>query len=139
MTINSQSGFIRTEQDAQLEAEAVRLRSAGLTYRQIAERMGCDPSTAHRRCNRALAAQPAEAVSEYRALELERLDALQAALWPAAIGGDVRAVRGVLEVMTRRSKLLGLDKPVEVTLEHFSTADIDREVERLAQLLAESD
>lgn len=138
MSTNSPSGFIRTETDAQLEAEAVRLRSAGLTYRQIAERMGCDPSTAQRRCSRALAAQPAEAVSEYRALELERLDALQGALWPAALSGDVRAVRGVLEVMSRRSKLLGLDKPVEVTLEHFSTADIDREVERLARLLGEN-
>jgi hypothetical protein len=36
------------------------------------------------------------------------------ALWPAAMRGDVTAVTGLLRIMERRAKLLGLDAPVKV-------------------------
>ena len=35
------------------------------------------------------------------------------ALWPAAMRGDVTAVTGLLRIMERRAKLLGLDAPVK--------------------------
>ncbi len=53
----------------------------------------------------------AEAVEEYRELELARLDALQAAHWPQAVAGSVRSADLVLRVIDRRIKLLGLDQP----------------------------
>jgi len=49
-----------------------------------------------------------------RALELERCDRLQAAVWPAATQGDVAAVAAVLRIMERRARYLGLDAPVLV-------------------------
>jgi len=46
---------------------------------------------------------------EVLTLELSRLDALQAAVWDAAMEGDTKAVDSVLKVMSHRAKLLGLE------------------------------
>lgn len=48
-------------------------------------------------------------------LELARLDRLQAAYFDGAIAGDVSAANLVLKVITRRSAILGLEKPEETT------------------------
>ncbi|WP_294538091.1 hypothetical protein [uncultured Rhodoblastus sp.] len=50
---------------------------------------------------------------ELRQLELLRLDQLQAAHYPAAMGGDSAAASRVLSIMDRRAKLLGLDAGAE--------------------------
>jgi len=42
-------------------------------------------------------------------LEQQRLDALQAGIWPKAMAGDSRAVEVALKVLERRARLLGLD------------------------------
>lgn len=138
MSTNGHNGFERDLADAQAEAEAISLRTQGLTYRAIAERMACDTSTAWRRCQRALQAAPVEAASEHRALELLRLDALHAAFWPKALEGNAQAAKLILATMERRARLLGLDRPTQVTLEHFSSADIDAEIERLSRLLSDN-
>ena len=108
MTTNSKGGFVRTEESAIQDSEALRLRSHGLTFREVAAHMCCDVSTAHRRVSRALGAIPRELADEYRALEALRLDALQQAVWEQAIEGDLKAVDRVLSIMKRRSQLLGL-------------------------------
>jgi len=61
-----------------------------------------------------MAAQPfaqtkttAAAVEHHRQLELDRLDALQAALWPAARRGRVSAVGAILRIQAL-GRLLGL-------------------------------
>lgn len=51
---------------------------------------------------------------EMRKLELERLDAMQRAQWPAVSQGKPRAAEAVLKIMDRRSKLTGLDVPTQV-------------------------
>jgi hypothetical protein len=72
-----------------------------------------------------------------RTQEGMRLDRLQRAYWPAALGGDVGAARLVLRVIDRRARLFGLDAPIKVSTEvTYSTSDIDSEVARLAALLA---
>lgn len=43
-----------------------------------------------------------EKASQYRGLESARLDALQAAHWPAAMSADVKAADYVLHVSARR-------------------------------------
>jgi hypothetical protein len=48
-------------------------------------------------------------------LEVDRLDALQAAFWTTAIKGDRHAADVVLKVIARRCKVLGFDKPDEST------------------------
>jgi len=47
----------------------------------------------------ALADREAASIDEHRALELERLDALQTALWDKAINGDAKAANAVLRII----------------------------------------
>ena len=138
MTINTAGGFERTGDDARNTAETLQLRSQGLTYREIGERLGVDASTAQRRVKKALSEIPFESVKDLRTLEGDRLDALTKALWPKAMSGDVPAVRGVLSVMDRRAKLFGLDMPHTVEIETWSMEGVDAEVARLARLLADT-
>ncbi len=42
---------------------------------------------------------------------MDRLDAMHAALWPAAMAGDVPAVMALLRINDTRCRLLGLYEP----------------------------
>lgn len=53
---------------------------------------------------------------DYVILELERLDALQVAIWAAAANGHLPSQDRVLLIMRQRANLLGLDAPVKVDL-----------------------
>lgn len=59
--------------------------------------------------SKASAGQALARKEEVLDIEMRRLDALQAAVWPAAMDGDTKAVDSVLRVMGHRSKLLGLE------------------------------
>ena len=88
----------------------VELANAGLDYDEIAAELGCaNRSGAWKAHQRALETHQKETVEGHRALELERLDALQLAVWPKAMTGDVRSVVTVLRIIDRRIRLLGLD------------------------------
>ncbi len=52
-------------------------------------------------------------------LAAERADALLAAVWPAAMAGDLKAVGAALRVLERQAKAMGTDavEPVTVSLE----------------------
>ncbi len=56
----------------------------------------------------ALAAHEAENVEELRRVELDRIDALQVALWERALNGDVDAASEVRRLIECRVKVLGL-------------------------------
>jgi len=140
MTQTSPSGFIRTEEQAILDTEALRLRSRGMTYQKIADSLGVTKATAYNRVQRALAAIPAEAVDEYRRLETERLDSLLEMALEKALDPNNKsslfAVDRTLAIMDRRAKLLGLDAPVKteiVTMDYM-----DKEIQRLEALLGET-
>lgn len=91
---------------------ALELRLAGKTYREIAAALGYkSPHGAYDAVTGALAEVTREPAEELRKMELARLDALHAALWPAAIQGDPVSVAGALRVSESRRKLLGLDLP----------------------------
>ena len=140
MTVNSKGGFVRTAESAIQDSEALRLRSLGLTFREVASHMCCDVSTAHRRVSRALGAIPRELADEYRGLEALRLDSLQQAVWEQAIDGDLKAVDRVLSIMKRRSQLLGLDAPKVPDLRpaNWSIEQIDAEIDRIKRLIEEN-
>ena len=58
---------------------------------------------------KALREQTAEAVADLRDLENARLDALQLALWDAAMTGDISAVVAVVKIVQARVHLNGLE------------------------------
>ncbi|MFD7922531.1 hypothetical protein ACFV3R_25305 [Streptomyces sp. NPDC059740] len=107
-------------QTAKRRADAIRLRLAGMDYETIAERLGyASRGAASKDLCRAFDAFRAEeeaAVETWREIEAQRLDRLQAAAWPAAAKGDLKAIETVLKVIAQRCKLLGLDAPVRTEL-----------------------
>ncbi len=104
----------RRSQAAEREKLAFALRVAGMTYAQIAERLGVTTAGAYKMVKRVLERtrkETDEAADELRRLEVERLDALLLTLWKSATSGNLGAVDRVLRVMERRARLLGLDAP----------------------------
>ncbi len=77
----------------------------------MAQELGyANRGTAHRIVSQALEAREVESVDLLRQLELDRLDALQLAVWPRAMRGEVPAVLAVLRVLDQRIRLLRLAK-----------------------------
>jgi hypothetical protein len=72
---------------------------------------------------RALAVIPKQSTDQIRALECSRLDAMQNAIWPAALAGDIACIDRVIQIMRRRAQMLGLDKQPG----YFSREDGDGE------------
>ena len=64
--------------------------------------------TVYRLVKNALEGRQVETIDELRRLEVDRLDALQVAIWDDATNGDVRAVAAVVRIMHLRAKILGL-------------------------------
>jgi hypothetical protein len=119
---------------------AVELRLSGATYRVIADDLGVTRQAAHKYVKQAMAvlnAKLAEDAEALRRLELERLDQLQAALWPAALEGNSRAALATLKVMDARAKLVGLYAPSKLhvqsgpsALDGMNLADLREEARR---------
>ena len=121
------------------EVAAIDLRREGLTYGEIAERLGYSDGTGARNAVvRGLDRALREPADELRELEAARLDRAQVAIWPGVLSGDVKNVLALIKIMERRARLLGLDAPLRVSgdVTVFEGGDVDREVQRLAELLA---
>lgn len=106
----------RTERRTQ----ALHLRRAGASYRDIAATLKTSEPTIRRDVAAALAdlaAEQRQGAEALRALEAARLDALQLGHWKAAAAGDVAAATVVLKIMERRARLLGLDTQPGATLD----------------------
>jgi len=100
------------------QRQALELRRAGLTFQQIATRLGyAHAAGAYHAVQRGLKVTLQEPADELRTLECARLDALQEKVWSKAIAGDARSVDRVLAIMKRRSRLLGLDAPQTTAVE----------------------
>ena len=105
------------EKHSQYAAEALALRIAGGTYKQIGERLHIHASNAYRAVQEELAsldAIKAERAERLRDLEVERCERLVLGLWTNATRGDDKSVHAVLRVMERKAKLLGIDAPTQV-------------------------
>lgn len=88
---------------------ALELASEGRPWDDIAREVGyTNRGTAHATMMRALNARTAEAVDDHRALEVDRLDALQAALWEKAMSGNAAAAEAVRRIIADRCRVLGL-------------------------------
>lgn len=104
----------RRTKSAERRRRAVALRIAGASFEQIGEQLGITRQSAHALVVNALdeiAKQTAESAEQLRQMELQRLDALQAALWADAMRGDEQKIDRVLKIMAQRAKLLGLNAP----------------------------
>lgn len=90
---------------------ALALRLAGVDWITIAERLGYDDASEALDAVLALADRQFDdqSLDPHRILEVLRLDRLQAALWGAAMKGDVEAIKTVLSIGDRRTRMLRLN------------------------------
>ena len=131
--------YTRTLEGAQRRANALELRSHGLTYDQIAAQLGISKSSAWETVQQGLADTIAEPAAAARKLELDRLDVLyQAAMrvleaqhltvshgrvvehdgTPIDDDGPVlQAIDRLVRISERRARLLGLDAPNRVSVD----------------------
>ena len=94
---------------------AIRLRTAGLTFREIGAQMGVDPSMAHRRVKRAMIRRRCEMqdrMEDVRDLEFEKLRIAERALMPQVAEGDHNAIRLLVRIIEVRKRYLK-DLPYE--------------------------
>jgi hypothetical protein len=118
------------EDSAEAERTIMDLRSASLTFEQIANNLGLsNRGQAFKIYQRALERIPAEGVVELRTLEGQRLDALQAAIWDTCMAGGIKSINASLRIMERRARLFGLDAPVKVLAKIKSHFDGSQSVE----------
>lgn len=96
------------------QAEALELRKAGLTYPEIAKRLGYSGKQAAYRAVATALAELAEETSasadQLRELENSRLDRLHTIAWQQATQNrDLTAIDRAIRISERRAKLYGLD------------------------------
>ena len=150
----------RTINDREIDAQALALRTRGLTHRHIAAQMGYkSPATAVAACDRALADMFREDVEKWRHLEIDKLDDLTRVTWQALakphylvsqgkvvrdeetgelLVDHAKAWEGVdrlIKIAERRARLLGLDAPQRTKVEVQD--GIDAEIESLVKQLSE--
>lgn len=110
------------------EVKALDLRSAGKTYRDIAQILGISVSAAHNLVSRGmdrLIAKCEEKAEMVRSMELDRLDKLQSAVWDAATTGDIQAIDRMLKIMESRAKYTGAyaaiktDNTTRIVIDHI--------------------
>ena len=120
----------RDARTAEKANQALALRRAGATYRQVGEQLGIAQSYAHELVGNAIADIPRENAEAVLSLELERLDrdlrrceAAHDKLEPRVKAGEDAAITAMLRVMDRtrhiqdrRAAYLGLDAPKRTEL-----------------------
>ena len=127
---------------AERDARMFKMRQAGVSVGDIAKRFGISPKAVHTAMQRQLEKLNGEALMAYPdvlRMELERLDNLQAAIWPLTqhrkvkmddgteiqVEPDLKAIQQVLLIMDRRAKLLGMDqKNVNIQMDVNSNQNI---------------
>lgn len=139
---------------AERDARMFKMRQAGVAVGDIAKRFGISPKAVHTAMQRQLEKLNGEALMAYPdvlRMELERLDNLQAAIWPLTqhrkvkmddgteiqVEPDLKAIQQVLLIMDRRAKLLGMDqKNVNIQMEVNTNENIRASLSGSIQAIA---
>lgn len=100
----------------ELTRQCLELRLAGANLEAIGRQVGLHKSNVSRRIKDALADIPAAEADALRAIENERLDGMQVAIWSRVRKGDLGAIDRAIRISERRSRLNGLDAPQRVDL-----------------------
>jgi hypothetical protein len=103
---------------AERQKRALELRAGGASFDAIAAELGYGSrSGAHKAVLTGLRATLREPADELRTLELERLDAMLAAIWPSVQRGHLASIDRALAIQERRARYLGLDAPARIDVE----------------------
>ena len=111
------------EQDRKNQAYDLRLK--GLSYRQIASRMGVSVGTAHRWVNEYLESVTLPMVEQVRKQEVDRLMRYLERLDERIDDGDDKAISIALKISERLCKMLGADMPTQHEITKTETTQVD--------------
>lgn len=133
------TGSVRPEvklTTAEKTIEVIRRRRAGLTYEKIHAELGIDPATAHRWVKAALREATARRTAEVEVMrteQIDRLEALLAAVWPEAEKGNVLSVAEARRLVMAIADLTGARSPIQVS---WGLADVQRAIDAVDAALA---
>lgn len=131
---------------AERDLRIFKMRQAGVAISEIGRRFNLSTKSVTAAISRQLEKLNREALMAYPEvlrMELERLDALQQAVWPltqhrkvklddgseVSVEPDMKAIQQVLAIMDRRSKLLGMEQQnVNVQFEQVGQAENARAI-----------
>lgn len=108
----------------------------GKSMRTIEREMGIPLATCQRYKERALSSIQLPTVEQARAEEIQRLDAIMEAVWPMAETGDKDAIASYMKVSERKAKMLGWDKPIEIS---STVVEITAQERELQEMLAQAE
>lgn len=123
------------------DAECVRLRRGGMSWDAIARTLDYGGAgSAYRAFMEFMRAYPKEDANESRQLELDRLDAVQQAIWVRCLDSDDKdqhwAIDRFLKISDQRARLMGLNKPVRQEISVLSEHTVDDAIVALQEQLA---
>ena len=109
---------------------AYQLRLGGSSWMEVADKLDYPNSTKARSEVDLLVTKAIGTINDDRKveivdLELDRLDALQSAVWGMAMGGDLKAVDSALKIMAHRARLLMLGQESHSTTSTIIVAGDD--------------
>src|SRR5438067_3561214 len=116
----------RAVQADELAAKVGELRLAGLTFRSIAESLGCSPSSANEGWKRFRRSLVRGSIEQERNVLLGRCEKLLRQLASKLVTGDVQAVRAATEVLRLMSDVGGYTMPAQVAVDLNAKAPITR-------------
>jgi hypothetical protein len=96
--------------------QALNLRAAGADFRSIANALSISVAQAFNDVQSEMHEVTREAAEEVLALDLQRLDQLQASVWAAARAGDIAAVNTATKIIELRQRLFGNLRSAGVTV-----------------------
>jgi len=106
------AAVLQEEQNA-LAMKAFQMRKAGASWWEIAENLKISEQQAgmlvHNRIKEAAKLVDEGTKRTMLAMEVDRLDTLQQAIWADAVGGDRQAIETALKIIQARAKVLGLE------------------------------
>lgn len=118
------------------DAKAIELRRGGMLWDAIARTLGySDAGHARTAAMAYMTNYPREDVDELRYLELDRLDAAQAAIWARCMDSTDRdqtwALDRFLKISDQRARLMGLNKPVRQEVSVLTDATVESAIQTL--------
>lgn len=133
--VRSELSRRRIERNDSRRAEALALLMAGLTHDQIAERLEVSRVDVTSIIARALADRPHTGVDEMRLIENARLDRAQAAIWTQVLEGNHKAVQSFLSISQRRSRLNGMDAPMQIEMSAHVRIEMQQALDELQEIV----
>lgn len=127
------------------EAQACNMRADGMTFLEIAQRMGVSESTAERLVERGMDRIVCPDAKRARQRELRHLERVRRALWgnvgddcTAVLADDPSTAMALVKVSESIRKLLGLDAPAKLDATVRDKPASDYSIEELREMLREA-